>query len=83
MVLAAGKTSGDYGNEHPSSIQVLIVISGFGAAKVEGREVKLSPGDVLTIEKGEKHQIRSSTGLRTLNLYLPPAYDAEGKPLEG
>jgi mannose-6-phosphate isomerase-like protein (cupin superfamily) len=82
MVLAAGATSGDYGNEHPSSIQILIVISGHGSAKVEGRDMKLAPGDVLVVEKGEKHQFRSSTGLRTLSIYLPPAYDAEGKPLE-
>jgi mannose-6-phosphate isomerase-like protein (cupin superfamily) len=50
---------------------------------VSGRRHALSAGDLLLIEKKEKHQIRN-TGrvlLRTLNFYVPPAYRKDGKAL--
>lgn len=75
MVLEKGQVSGEYGNEHPESDQILIVLEGEGTARIEAKELKLGCGSVVLIEAGEKHQIKSGSGkLRTLNLYAPPAY---------
>ena len=79
MILPPGGESGDrVENEHPKSEQWLFVESGTATARVGDRSVKLSPGSLLLIEKGERHQIRN-TGtavLRTINFYCPPAYTA-------
>jgi mannose-6-phosphate isomerase-like protein (cupin superfamily) len=50
---------------------------------VGGRRHKLSAGNLLLIEKKQKHQIRNTgrTLLRTLNFYVPPAYRKDGNPL--
>jgi mannose-6-phosphate isomerase-like protein (cupin superfamily) len=50
---------------------------------VSGKRHVLSAGDLLLIEKKQRHQIRN-TGralLRTLNFYVPPAYRKDGNPL--
>lgn len=76
MVLAPGATSGEYGNEHPDSDQLVIVTQGQGEARVEEEIVALSVGDVLLIVAGEKHQVRntSESPFVSLNIYAPPAY---------
>jgi mannose-6-phosphate isomerase-like protein (cupin superfamily) len=88
MTLAPGAATGsEPDNEHPRSEQWLFVISGTGEAVIGGgggarRRVKLRDNSLLLIEKGEPHQIKN-TGrrmLRTINFYVPPAYDAEGNP---
>ena len=86
MTLKPGGTSDEeLGNEHPRCEQWLYVISGSGAATVatsiRKRTIRLKTGSLLTIEKGERHQIRN-TGkgpLRTLNFYVPPAYTQNGE----
>jgi mannose-6-phosphate isomerase-like protein (cupin superfamily) len=76
MTIEPGGSEGGPGNRHPRSDQWLFVISGRGVAIVKGRRVPLSEGALLLIEKGEAHEIRSlgRAPLRTLNLYVPPAY---------
>lgn len=76
MVLKPGQISGPYGNEHPDSDQILIVLDGEAHARVENESQMLGPGDVLVIEAGEKHQIScpGPTTLSTLNIYSPPGY---------
>jgi oxalate decarboxylase/phosphoglucose isomerase-like protein (cupin superfamily) len=80
-----GNSAEELSNEHPRSEQWLYVISGKGAATVISpggprRTVKLRAGVLLAIETGELHQIRNtgSRPLRTVNLYVPPAYRADG-----
>src|SRR4051812_11155690 len=89
MTLRPGGTSDDEpSNEHSGSEQWLFVISGSGEAKIgkrrtQLRRIKLETGSLLIIEKGELHQV-VNTGkrlLRTINFYVPPAYDAEGEPI--
>lgn len=72
-------------NEHPHSQQWLLVLSGSGHALIgksrQGlRRLPLRKDSLLVIEKGELHQIQNTgtTPLRTINFYVPPAYDAEG-----
>ena len=60
--------------------QWLYVVAGEGVAIVTGTRVELREGTLLLIERGETHEIRNtgSEPLRTLNLYVPPAYTADG-----
>lgn len=87
MTLRPGDTSDEeLSNEHPRSEQWLFVIAGTGRVRVASarnriRNHPLKAGDVLLIEKGERHQV-TNTGkkeLRTINFYSPPAYDEEGE----
>jgi mannose-6-phosphate isomerase-like protein (cupin superfamily) len=83
MVIAPGDAEGGPDNRHRGADQWLFVLSGSGTAKVGGRRVALREGTLLLIEKGERHEIRNTgeAPLRTLNVYVPPAYDADGEPL--
>lgn len=83
MTLAVGDREGGPDNRHLGADQWLFVVSGAGRARVGGRTVRLSEGVLLLIEKGERHEIRNTGDepLRTLNLYVPPDYDARGEPL--
>ena len=76
MVLQPGQVSGEYGNEHPESDQILYVIDGKGFALVEKQRTELAAGDLVLIEAGEDHQIgcEGTEPLRTINFYSPPAY---------
>ena len=83
MVLAPGEAEGGADNRHRGADQWLFVLSGSGEAKVSGRRYKLVPGTLMLIERRERHEVRN-TGralLRTLNLYVPPAYRRNGDPL--
>ena len=82
MVLEPGGSEGGPDNRHRGADQWLFVVSGTGAAVVEGERVPLKAGRLLAIERGERHEIRNTgrTPLKTLNFYYPPAFDAEGDP---
>ena len=83
MVLAPGKSEGDPRNRHRGADQWLFVVSGTGVATVNGRKHRLRANTLLLIERGDEHEIRN-TGrvlLRTLNWYVPPAYDRAGDEL--
>jgi mannose-6-phosphate isomerase-like protein (cupin superfamily) len=83
MTLAPGETEGGPDNRHRGADQWLYVVSGTGKAVVNGDSVELRAGTLLFIERGDRHEIRN-TGkgpLRTLNVYVPPAYTDEGKEL--
>jgi mannose-6-phosphate isomerase-like protein (cupin superfamily) len=76
MVLDPGTSTGGPDNRHQACDQWLLVLSGFGRAVVDGREVRLQRGSLLLIEAGEPHEIEN-TGrepLETLNFYAPPEY---------
>ena len=80
MVLAPGGAEGDARNRHRGADQWLFVLSGTGTAIVNERRRRLRAGTLLLIERGDRHEIRNTgrTLLRTLNVYVPPAYrDAE------
>jgi mannose-6-phosphate isomerase-like protein (cupin superfamily) len=83
MVLPPGKAEGDAHNRHRGADQWLYVVSGTGVAKVNKRRHALKPGSLLLIEHGDEHEVRN-TGrgmLKTLNFYVPPAYDRDGEEL--
>ena len=83
MTLAPGGKEGDADNRHRGADQWLYVVDGEGEAIVDSRSHPLRKGSLLLIEHGERHEIRNTGDgpLRTLNLYTPPAYDAQGEPL--
>lgn len=83
MVIEPGDCEGGPDNRHRGADQWLFVVSGRGAAIVNGRRVPLREGTVLLIEKGDTHEIRN-TGrslLKTLSVYVPPAYTKDGDEL--
>jgi mannose-6-phosphate isomerase-like protein (cupin superfamily) len=83
MVLEPGDTEGGKENHHKGADQWLYVVAGKGSATVGGKRLPLGPGTMVLIEKGENHEIRNTgtTALRTVNLYIPPAYKKSGDPL--
>jgi mannose-6-phosphate isomerase-like protein (cupin superfamily) len=83
MVIPPGDAEGDPTNRHRGSDQWLFVVSGTGIAIVNGKRHPLRAGTLLLIEHGDQHEIRN-TGrglLRTLDVYVPPAYTKSGEPL--
>ena len=83
MTLAPGESEGGPDNRHRGADQWLYVVAGTGSAVVNGKRYPLRPGTLMLIEHGDRHEIRN-TGrrpLRTLNVYVPPAYTAEGDEL--
>jgi mannose-6-phosphate isomerase-like protein (cupin superfamily) len=83
MTLAAGDSEGGPDNRHRGADQWLFVESGTGLALVNGTRVKLRAGSLLLIERGDRHEIRNTgrTPLKTLNVYVPPAYTYAGDEL--
>jgi mannose-6-phosphate isomerase-like protein (cupin superfamily) len=83
MVIPPGDAEGDPSNRHRGADQWLFVVAGQGSALVNGRRHRLGPGSLLLIEAGDRHEVRNTgrTLLRTLNIYVPPAYDRRGNEL--
>lgn len=83
MVIPPGDAEGDPHNRHRGADQWLYVLSGTGRATVNGKRYPLRAGSLMLIERGDEHEIRN-TGrgmLRTLNFYVPPAYDSRENEL--
>jgi mannose-6-phosphate isomerase-like protein (cupin superfamily) len=83
MVLPPGKAEGNSHNRHRGADQWLFVVSGRGVATVNKRKHALKADTLLLIEHGDEHEILNNGRglLRTLNFYVPPAYDAKGDEL--
>lgn len=83
MVIASADAEGDPQNRHRGADQWLYVVSGTGLALVNRRRYALKRGTLMLIEHGDRHEIRNTgrTLLRTLNFYVPPAYDKDGEEL--
>lgn len=83
MVIAPGEREGGPDNRHRGADQWLFVLSGTGRAVLGSRSHALRAGSLVLIERGVVHEIRNTgrTPLKTLNLYLPPAYRADGDEL--
>jgi mannose-6-phosphate isomerase-like protein (cupin superfamily) len=83
MTLTPGSHTGGSYNLHRGADQWMYVVSGNGAAIVDGVRQSLQAGSLLVIERGETHEIRGTGDepLRTVNFYSPPAYDDDGEEL--
>ncbi len=83
MVLAPKDKEGGPKNRHRGADQWLYVVSGTGAARVNGKRYRLRAGSLMLIEHGDEHEIANDgdENLVTLNIYVPPAYDKDGEPL--
>lgn len=83
MVLRQGRKEGDPRNRHRAADQWLFVVSGTGVAMIGGKRHRLAPRTLVLIEQGDEHEIRQTGAepLRTLNIYVPPAYGSDGEPL--
>ncbi len=76
MVLEPGEESGPYGNEHPTSEQVLLVVDGSLEAEIDDRSFTLGPGDSVVVAQNASHRFVNRSKKRTLtfNVYAPKAY---------
>jgi mannose-6-phosphate isomerase-like protein (cupin superfamily) len=83
MTLAPNETEGGPDNRHVGADQWLFVVAGMGIATVESERIELRKGTLLWIRRGEVHEIRNTgkTALKTLNIYVPPAYTSAGDEL--
>ena len=83
MVIGPGDCEGGPDNRHRGADQWLFVLSGHGSATVGRRTHALRANSVLLIEMGATHEIRNTgrTPLKTLNVYVPPAYTKAGDEL--
>ena len=83
MTIAPGDSEGGDRNRHRGADQWLFVVSGTGTARVNGKRYPLSAGSLILVEHGDTNQIENtgSEQLRTLNLYVPPAYTKTGDEL--
>jgi mannose-6-phosphate isomerase-like protein (cupin superfamily) len=83
MTIEAGESEGGPDNRHRGADQWLFVESGTGVAIVNSSRVRLKAGSVVLIERGDRHEIRNAgrTPLKTLSVYLPPAYTKGGEEL--
>jgi mannose-6-phosphate isomerase-like protein (cupin superfamily) len=83
MTLGPRETEGGPDNRHRGADPWLYVVSGTAQAVVNGERVELREGTLLLIERGDTHQIRNTGAgpLKTLNVYVPPAYTDDGEEL--
>jgi mannose-6-phosphate isomerase-like protein (cupin superfamily) len=83
MTIGPGGSEGGADNRHRGADQWMFVTAGSGVAVVKGRRIRLRPGALVLIERGDRHEIRNTgrTPLRTLNVYVPPAYTKAGEEL--
>jgi mannose-6-phosphate isomerase-like protein (cupin superfamily) len=83
MTIAPGGCEGGPDNRHRGADQWMFVESGSGTAIVDGRRHALRAGTLILIERGNRHEIRNTgrAPLRTLNIYVPPAYTKDGEEL--
>ena len=83
MVLGPGENEGGADNRHRGADQWMFVVSGSGVAIVNGKRHQLRGGSLVLIEHGDRHEIRNTgrTKLKTINIYVPPAYTASGDEL--
>jgi mannose-6-phosphate isomerase-like protein (cupin superfamily) len=83
MVIAPGDCEGGPENRHRGADQWLFVLSGRGVATLAGRRRQIKAGSMVLIERGTTHEIRNTgrVPLKTLNVYVPPAYRADGSEL--
>ena len=83
MTLPPGASEGGPTNRHVGADQWLFVVSGHGEAIINRRKHALVEGGLLLIEHGDHHEIRNTgtTPLKTLSIYVPPAYNVDGEEL--
>ncbi len=83
MTLGPGEKEGWPDNRHRGADQWLYVVSGSGLAIVNKQRIKLRGGMLVLIQRGDRHEVRNTgtTALKTLNIYVPPAYTSEGEEL--
>jgi mannose-6-phosphate isomerase-like protein (cupin superfamily) len=83
MVIVPGGSEGGPDNRHRGADQWLYVTEGTGSAVINGHKIPLKAGSLTLIEAGDTHEITNTRQrlLKTVNVYVPPAYNQEGDEL--
>jgi len=76
MSLRPGAWSGEKGNEHPDSEQILLVLEGEVTAEIGEKRTTLKKGDSVIVPRKAEHRFGnlSEEAALTFNVYTPPAY---------
>lgn len=77
MRLKHAEASGPFGNEHPASVQTLIVLRGEVDAQIGDDRFSMRQGDSVIVRRGVAHRFTGASpeDAITLNVYAPPAYE--------
>jgi mannose-6-phosphate isomerase-like protein (cupin superfamily) len=60
VVLPPGAGSETFGTHYHLEVdESFYILEGTAKVRIQGREVRLHPGDVLTVEKGERHRLEN------------------------
>ena len=80
ITMAAGAS--DVWHRHPGAEHALVVFEGRGVVTVGDETETLEPLKGIRVEEGRPHRVQNTgrTPLRTLNVYVPPAYRKDGNP---
>ncbi|MFZ0032910.1 MAG: cupin domain-containing protein [Candidatus Cybelea sp.] len=77
MRLAPRQESGERGNEHAQSLQVLYVVKGRLRAEIGEGRFTMRAGDSTIVPRGMAHRFVNDSfeeQALTFNVYVPPAY---------
>jgi mannose-6-phosphate isomerase-like protein (cupin superfamily) len=76
MRLKRGEESGPFGNEHPQSVQAIVVLTGEVDAQIGHERFWMHAGDSAIVRRGVAHRFvgASEEDAVTINVYSPPAY---------
>jgi mannose-6-phosphate isomerase-like protein (cupin superfamily) len=77
VVLMAIPPGGEIGEEvHPDIDQILMFVEGEGQAILEGETSHVSPGELVFVPAGTKHNFRNTREglLRLVTVYSPPEH---------
>lgn len=76
MVLQPGKASGKFGNEHPDSEQVVLVVEGEILAEIGEEKATLRKGDTIIVPRRAEHRLVNHGGSKAIvfSVYAPPGY---------
>ena len=76
MTLKPGAWSDEKGNEHPGSVQILLVLEGEIKAEIGDEHATLKKGDCVIVPRRASHRFgaQGDGPAITFNVYVPPAY---------
>lgn len=66
-------------HSHKNRDEVWVVISGTGAAVVDGKEQSVKAGDVITMVAGCRHTIKAETELKVIKVQIGEAISVQDK----
>jgi quercetin dioxygenase-like cupin family protein len=67
-------------HDHPTSTEVLFVLTGSGTMTVAGKDYRVGPETAVQIPPGIKHSFRAAEAVRAIQFYTPSGPEQRFKP---